>query len=268
MLTGERNHHAACPCGWTGWYTTPGYARKAKAGHSCEVDYSPRECGRHHHRNTAHYKHCGCRCWPCRLAILEQYDTSARARAYGRARYVDATPAREHVAHLLELGMGTPTIARAAGLSRDTIERLVNRKWTARGWETSKRISRTTEAALLAVTYTPADGSRPIDGAATTRRLQALVAAGWWPSLLARESGYEQAYLDRLLHRKGRQTRVRPGTARRVHALYQRLAAAPRPTGTYADRARRQAAAKGWVPPVLIGGRVVAGAPIDETEAA
>ena len=268
MLTGERTHHATCPCGWEGWYTTPGYAARAKAMHTCG-DYTPRACAvRHDHGTPAHYKHCGCRCWPCRLAMLDQCGASTRARAYGRARYVDATAAREHVAHLLELGMGTPTIARAAGISRDTVERIVHRKWTPRGWETSKRISRTTEAALLAVTYSPADGSQSIDGAATARRLQALVAAGWWPSLLARESGYEQAYLDRLLHRKGKQARVRPGTARRVHALYRRLATAPRPTGTYADRARRKAAANGWAPPVILGGRVIAGAPVDEAEAA
>lgn len=271
MLTGARTHRAACDCGWTGSYTTPGYAAKAKAAHSCDVDWSPRACphgGIHRHGTRACHTHCGCKCEPCRIATADDEAAMKRARAYGRTRYVPADRAREHVAGLIDLGMGVPRIATAAGLHRDTVERLVRRKWRKGRWETARRIARGTEARLLAVTYDPADGGQPIDASATARRLRALVALGWWPSLLARESGYEQAYLDRLLRGVGKQARVRPGTARRVHALYLRLSVVEPPTGTYAERARRKAAANGWQPPARIGGRVLAGQPIDEPEAA
>lgn len=265
MLTGERTVRRTCPCGWSGRYTTDGYANKAQRAHSCGVDWSPKPCthgGIHRHGTRACHVHCGCKCESCRVATAEAEQAMARARAYSRSRFVDATAAREHVLRLVEEGVGVPRIARLAGLHRDTVERLIRRKWRGGHWETSARIARATESALLAVTYDPADGSPPIDGAATTRRLRSLVALGWWPSLLAREAGYEQAYLDRLIC--GR--KVRPGTARRVHALYRRLADAEPPTGTYADRARRMAAERGWMPPLRVGGRVVAGRPIDEPE--
>lgn len=260
MLTGTRTHHTACPCGWEGWYTTPGYAHKAHAGHSCTVDWTPRDCGRHEHGQPAHYKHCGCRCWPCREAILAQYDASAKARAYGRGRLVDAQPAREHVWNLMDAGMGWPRIVALSGLDGSVLIRLVWGKKMRGRRETSQRITRATEAALLAVTYNPADGGPAIDGGPTTRRLRALVALGWWPSQLAREAGYEQAYLDRLITGKP----VRPGTARRVHRLYLRLAASEPPTGTYADQARRRAAERGWAPPARIGGRVIVGTALDQ----
>lgn len=265
MLTGARTVRRSCLCGWTGSYTTDGYADKAQRAHSCDVDWSPKPCthgGIHSHGTRACHVHCGCKCEPCRVATADAEALMKRSRAYGRTRFVDAGRAREHVQRLINEGMGVPRIATLAGLHRDTVERLVRRKWRPGGWQTSERISRATEAALLGVTYDPADGSAPVDGEATVRRLRALVALGWWPSLLAREAGYEQAYLDRLL--RGR--RVRPGTARRVHALYRRLADAEPPIGTYAERARQMAAERGWMPPVRVGGRVVAGRAIDEPE--
>lgn len=267
MLTGNRTHHATCPCGWEGRYTTPGYAAKAKRAHSCQVDYTPRECTAPHGHGAAHYKHCGCRCWPCRLGMLEQVAASGKARAYGRGRLVDATPAREHVRSLMDAGMGWPRLAELSGVDGSVIIRLVWGK-TAHGkrW-VSQRIARTTEAKLLAVTYDPADGSRAIDADTTRRRLRSLVALGWWPSALAREIGWEQAYLDRLLYGKGDQVRVRPGTARRVHAEYRRLVDALAPSGPYADRARRQAAERGWTPPLRLAGRVVVGTALDMREA-
>lgn len=263
MLTGDRTIHRACPCGWEGWYTTNGYADKAQRNHSCDTDWTPQTCRQtkaHDHGTAAHHKHCGCRCWPCREAILDQEEASAKARAYGRTRLVSGEDALNHVLQLMHAGMGTPRIAELSGIHRDTIERLVRRKWTSRGWETSHRIARATEAALLAVTYDPANGGPVIDGDSTARRLRALVALGWWPSLIARTTGYEQAYIDRLI--RGR--KVRPGTARRIHALYRQLVDQPAPTGTYADRARKQARERGWMPPLRVGGRVVVGSPLED----
>lgn len=267
MMLGPRIHHRSCTCGWEGVYNTSGYADKAKRLHSCDTDWSPQPCthgGRHEHGQRATYTHCGCRCWPCRLAMLEGTAECSRNRAYGRTRLVDATPARQHVAALQEAGLGLPRIAELSGVERSMITRLMAGKTRRGRREVTSRIARDTETALLAVTVDPADGGTPVDGDATARRLRALVALGWWPALLARETGYAQAYIDRILRGHPKHRRVRPGTARRVHDLYRRLADAPPPSGPYADRARRQAAVKGWTPPLRIAGRVVAGRAIEE----
>lgn len=267
MMLGPRTHHRACECGWEGVYNTPGYADKAQRLHSCDTDWQPRSCahgGRHQHGQRATYTHCGCRCWPCRLAMLEQVAESERNRAYGRSRLVDAQPARAHLAQLREAGMGWPRIAELSGVERSIVRRIIWGKARNGRKETAQRITRDTEAALLAVTWDPADGGRPLDGDPTARRLRALVALGWWTAELARATGYGQAHIDRILHGHPKHRRVRPGTARRVHALYKHLADTPPPIGPYADRARRQAREKGWQPPLRIAGRVVAGNAIEE----
>lgn len=244
---------------------TPGYARKAKAAHSCDVDYSPRDCGVRHGHGAAHYKHCGCRCWPCRRATLDQEIARDRAKAYGRCRLVDAEPVRVHVRELMANGMGWPRISAVSGVDGTIICRLVWGKSRGNGQrEISRRVARETADALLAVTWSLADGGPPIDGETTARRLRALVAIGWYPALLAREVGWNRAYFDRVLYANGKQVRVRPGTARRVHSIYRRLADAPPPQGTYAERARREAARRGWMPPVRVAGRAITGKAIDD----
>lgn len=267
MMLGPRIHHRACHCGWEGVYNTTGYADKALRGHDCNADWSPRPCthnGRHQHGHAATYKHCGCRCWPCRRAMLTDHHQAERNRAYGRSRLVPATPARDHLRRLMDAGMGRPRIAQLSGVEESILCRILAGKTRDGRRETTQRITRATEARILAVTYDPADGGPAIDGDTTARRLRALVALGFWPSLLARESGLHVAYIGRLL--AGR--RVRPGTARRIHDLYRRLADAPPPAGPYADRARRLAKRNGWRPPQRLGGRLITGAALEDPYAA
>jgi hypothetical protein len=164
----------------------------------------------------------------------------------------------------MDAGMGWPRIVELAGVDPTIVRRIVWGKRRNGRREFAQRVTRATEAALLGVTWDPADGGRPVDGETTARRLRALVAMGWYPALLAREVGWNRAYFDRVLYSCGKQVRVRPGTARRVHGIYQRLVDAPPPRGKYADRARQQAAERGWTPPLRIGGRAHIGVAIDE----
>lgn len=264
VLTGERTVYASHGCGWEGWYTTPGYADKARRAHSCAVDYAPVPCHLHEHASAAHYKHCRCRCWPCRRATLEQEAVRVKARAYGRQRMVDAGPTRAHLLALMKAGMGWPRIVEMSGVEATIVRRIVWGKRRNGRREIAQRVTRETAGALLAVKWDPADGGPAVDSDTTARRLRALVALGWYPALLAREVGWNRAYFDRVLYAKGKQVKVRPGTARRVHGIYVRLADAPPPTGTYAERARREAALRGWTPPLRIHGRTLAGLPIEE----
>lgn len=269
LLSLPRPHRRECSCGWSGSYPTAGIAERSKRRHSCDVDWSPKTCehgGRHTHGTAAMHKHCGCNCEPCRIAVADARLTSERARAYGRQRYVDADPAREHLRALMAAGMGRGRISALSGIEESMLTRLVIGKVRNGKREYTKRISRATESAILGVTWDPADGGASLDGSETRRRLRALLALGWYPVLLARETGYEQAYIDRLIYDDDR--RVRPGTARRIHAIYRRLADAPPPTGPYAARARERAREKGWTPPIRIGGRLIAGQPIQLREGA
>jgi hypothetical protein len=205
--------------------------------------------------------------------MLTEAEASAKARAYGRGRLVDAQPAREHVRALMAAGMGAPRIAAASGVHPDVLRRVVWGKHRRGRREIAKRITRATEASLLAVAWDPADGGPGIDATVTIRRLRALYALGWYPSLLARETGIHRDIVDRFLRGETRRGsgHVRPGTARRVHAVYRELATRPEPSGTYAERTRRRAAERGWTKPLRVAGRVLAGRAVetpDELEAA
>lgn len=79
------------------------------------------------------------------------------------------------------------------------------------------------------------------------RRLEALCALGWTNTQLAREMGSTVDVLQERRKRLG--NRVLRSTAQPIYELYDRLSMV-RPEGAYAERARRDAAAKGWAPPL------------------
>ena len=88
-----------------------------------------------------------CRCARCHKALLN-YSRVRRAvaaieRGHDPAMRVAPTRARQHVEQLRAAGMSLSAIARAAGVSRTTVERLVHRQL--------KHVSRISAAALLAV---------------------------------------------------------------------------------------------------------------------
>ena len=92
-----------------------------------------------------------------------------------------------------------------------------------------------------------ADNGRPrmVDARDTKRRLQALAAIGWDFYSIATEMGEHREWVWQIYRRDT----VRVITAKKVDAVYNRLCMTV-PTGWIADRARRSAAAKGWVGPL------------------
>lgn len=101
------------------------------------------------------------------------------------------------------------------------------------------------------------------------RRLEALMALGWSLPTLAAKLGYSYAALEKLRTREGKVLRT---IAQPIFDLYDELCMTV-PEGPYALRSRRQAARKGWAPPLAwddddiddpaarphIGGRVRSG---------
>ena len=265
---------ATCDCGWTGGpYRSPAQATYAVVRHSCDkyaadqaraarvrarrTDPGARvECtckvARHVHGTHAAYVVDRCRCRPCRDAAAAYERTRSRQRAYGRAAYIDAQPARDHVRALQAQGMGWKRIVAAAGLSNSVLWKLLYGDHT-RSQQPSKRIRPATEARILAVTL-DLGATVPVPGYGTRRRLQALVATGWSQTKLAGLLGMSVANFNPLIH--GRDTtRVRHSTERAVTALYARLWDTPPPADTRghrgaAKRSTALAARYGWAVPM------------------
>lgn len=91
------------------------------------------------------------------------------------------------------------------------------------------------------------------DSLPTRRRIQALMALGYSTRALDREMGQKPSYLYRIL--SSSDTDVYLTTAAKVAAVYDRLSMTPPDTSTadkqrMVTRNRRQAAAKGFLPPM------------------
>jgi hypothetical protein len=271
-------------CGWKGTYSSVAKADYAKRRHSCarnleksrraengrriaaehaKIDRTPKPC---HHKETTHqhgthacYVLDRCKCLPCAKANSDYEAARARRNAYGRSNLVSAAPARAHVLHLMDQGMGLKRIIAVGGLSSGQLWKLLYGKRKADGSRTpSKRIRRDTEQRILAIQLDLADGAR-VDGTDAVRRLQSLVALGWSMAKLADRLGILGSNFTPIIHGR-RQLTVATATA--ANALFDELSMTLPPNQTHRDkiafsRARNYAAAAGWVPPLELEDLVV-----------
>ncbi|WP_017602227.1 hypothetical protein [Nocardiopsis lucentensis] len=158
----------------------------------------------------------GCGCAPCKAANRTYENHRNRQALYGRPTtdLVDAEPVREHVRALIAAGMGTRTIAAAAGTTRQHVTALLNGR-PHRGTPPTRRMDPARAAALLAVTAAPrlvcSDGSR--------RRIDALGAIGWTRTRLAARLGTTVQNLSWSLRRP----QVTADTAEKIRVLYEEL---------------------------------------------
>ena len=185
---------------------------------------------------------------PSRTAVYER--NRRRQQAYGRWQpYIDAEPVRAHVRALMAYGIGWMRIARLAGVPQGTVEKLLY-GCPPRGLAPSKRVRPETADKLLAVRPDPAllADAADTDGTGTRRRLQALVAAGWPQTHLAKQLGMHRANFGKTLH----SARVLVATERAVRDLYDELwNLDPREHGVatrYYDQARAIAHTNRWAP--------------------
>lgn len=219
------------------------------------IDRTPKPClhkiAKHQHGQRNCYVLDRCRCLPCCYAASVYEQERAKRNAYGRANYIDAEPARAHVAKLMAAGVGLKRIVAVSGTSQGVLWKLVYGK---NGGTPSRRVTRQTADRLLALD--PADPALLADGATTSsvgtaRRLQALACLGWSVGRLATESGMDRQRLDAALH--GRP--VVAGTVRAVAGLYERLWSTPAPATNQREkisvaRTTNRAQAAGWAPPL------------------
>lgn len=154
----------------------------------------------------------GCRCLKCRMANSNYQTSRARAQKAGDWNgLVDAAEARAHVLKLGKQGVGYRTVARAAGISKTTLQKVLNGKRL----QIRARFSRD----VLAVTKDMAAPHSFVKAGRLWRRIERLLAQGFTKADLARRLGYTRPALQ------FRRDLVTVASDRAVAVLYRRLMA-------------------------------------------
>lgn len=267
-----------CGCGFTGRYSSRAKADFALRRHSCarwyekaeraargrarmeSIDRTPTPCrhkfANHQHGTRACYTLDGCRCLPCSRAIVAAERDRRRQQAYGRYdRYVDAGQARAHVLWLMGQGMGLKRIVAVSGVSQGGLWKLVYGKRADSGVQRpSRRILRSTHDKIMTTRVDLAGGQPDPAGSGFARlQLRALVAIGWPQSRLAARLGKNPANFGTIIH--GRHAAMHADTVRAIANLYAELSMQPPSGGSRGERAaavraKRYAAARGWLTPI------------------
>ena len=175
------------------------------------------DCGKHA-PSSGCYQRCKCRCVDCKRA-QSRYAKQRRVRlTQGINDLVDATPAREHVEHLMRMGMSHGTIAVAAGMPNSGLQALLGLKSNAKPL---KRMHRRISARILAVKYAPVIGSTRVDATASRRRLQDLGLRGFAAAEVSAYAGVERQTIVDV--RQGKRRTVYLETAEAIARAHHRL---------------------------------------------
>jgi hypothetical protein len=113
--------------------------------------------------------------------------------------WVDATPFRAHLSHLLAAGLTEPVIARLVGISERTVEHLAH----GRAGRPLRRVCADTGRRLLRITTLEARAIRfrPVPARPSRHRLRAMVRAGWTAQVLADDIGLSIRDVEQVLGR-------------------------------------------------------------------
>jgi transcriptional regulator with XRE-family HTH domain len=166
-----------------------------------------------------------------------------RARGQFESVYVPNTATLNHIAVLRAAGVGWPRLAELTGLSRMTLDHLVDPGRTM--------VFRRTEAAVLAIPIPVAHSAQLADGAkvpivGSRRRLRGLARAGYSQDDICRRLGLAEGMSSMSKLFSGSQLKITASNARRIAALFAELELVPGPS----QRAVRDAKRKGWPHPL------------------
>lgn len=261
--TGPLRHRDLCPtCYQRHWRAgtlpkLPPAPRAPRVTRDCEHPGRP-----HQHGTRSAYVLDRCRCEDCTTANREGHRQRSRRKAVDQwnpdaSQFVDGDIVRDHLRQLMASGMGWKRIASVASVGYSTVYPILYGKHRDDPLHPEhrpprKQVSRVVAGKLLAVEVDLAGGAL-VEGVGTTRRLQALVAAGWSQSRLATPLGVTVQDINTLVHNHHEQ--VTRSTADRVAALYERCWRGPQPAASRFEqsgitRARNTATRYGWAPPM------------------
>ena len=190
----------------------------------------------------------GCRCDTCKAGQNARNLHLRYLRQTGRGMQRPTDRAADHVLLLRARGLNDRTIMHKAQVVPDVLYRIMRREGTIHVTVEQRILNIPVPAQPASVTasraYIPALG--------THRRLHALIAAGWHIAELARRLGKDRENLGPIVNQTGG-GQVAMFLADQVKHLYAELEnQRPEDHGVspaYAARARRMAAARGWLPP-------------------
>lgn len=212
------------------------------------LDRTPKPClhkrGHHVHGTTVAYSKDGCRCLPCSEASRD-YSYHRRLDAEeGRPRTIDIAPARAHLRALRKRGMGLRRISELSGIDYRALGRLSDA--TRSGKVITPRLSE----AILAIALSPYPRAR-VSALSTTRRMQALMCAGWNVQQLTDHSGLSYSTVRFLAN--GKQDLTEHFVVERVEKLLKDLWDVSPPTDTLMQRQKvamlkNKATALKWAP--------------------
>ncbi len=207
----------------------------------------PHPRAKHRHGTYLCFQRDKCHCVPCTSAARRHAKLTSYRTATGTHSYVDAEPVRQHVLHLRE-SLTVGQIESRSGVNRTAIRILVG-DWP--GKPASKRVTRTTAAALLDVTPVAIAGEEHclVDAVGTRRRLQALVALGWPAQVLRRRIDVTSSTVWLLINRPRKKAWVKASTRADVVKLYEELSCTAPSPSRQASLARRLAFERRWAPP-------------------
>ncbi|MEV4041506.1 hypothetical protein [Streptomyces sp. NPDC049744] len=201
------------------------------------------------HGTPSGYRSRGCRCTPCTTAHNDRQAYWYRLKGYGAwTPFVDAEPVRQHISMLRAYGIGVLRVSVLADVNRSVIQKIV---YGDQGRPPQRRVRENIARKILAVqpTFDHLAACAVIPATGTTRRLQALVRAGWPAADLAECLQVHRRRVDQLLNAE----RVTAGTCRTIQGLYEQLWDEDPLRHGVAEHSKARAIARavshGWPPP-------------------
>lgn len=175
----------------------------------------------------------GCRCETCRAA------NTRRVKEYRLKGVQSIKPelVQKHVAKLINSGMSMPQIAKEAGVSLNTINRLVYPRYQP------KRILKVNAQKILSVQRIQ-NPDEIVSAIPSQRRIRALMWMGWKLETIAKESGMSRDAVGKIARRY--RTRTKAASHEAIKETYERLCMTYGPDVKTATWARKQR----WLPPL------------------
>lgn len=167
-----------------------------------------------------------------------------RRRRQGLTGYTDAAACRDHIVRLRAAGMARDAIAERAGVGSRVINRI--------NYGKQQRVTLTTEKAILAVRLVVTVGAVRVSPVGARRRLEALQTQGWSLRQIADTFGLQRNTVQRVMRVR---SVVETSTVEQIKQVYDLIWDKQPPYGNsvergWRDRTKREAAAKGWAPPL------------------
>ena len=196
----------------------------------------PHTCTEHKPGTRACYGRHACRCDDC---ARENTRAVKRSTAGHRRR----VPAHVIVDHLTRLGyphVNAVDVEHATGVPEATIRTIMAGR--------VQSVQASTASRLLACQYAQPGDSGLMPACGVIRRLQSLAVLGWTHAEIAARMGVTRRAVEHLYNADPDGVMLR-ATWAKVDRVWRELQATPR-TVERADRVRRRAEARGWLPPL------------------